>query len=75
VTVIDIERRRACVDAPVPQTGAARPAVRVRGDTLFVLRQEMEETRISTVIDQYVVNTASCRWVPLVPGPMLARRD
>lgn len=75
VTIIDIERRRACVDAPVPRTGEARPAVQVRGDTLFVLRQEMEETRIATFVDQYVVNAAACQWIPLATGPMLTRRD
>lgn len=75
VSVIDIEKRRACVDALVPQSGAARPSVQVSGDTLFVLRQEMEETRISTFIDQYVVNVAACQWMPLATGPMLTRRD
>jgi hypothetical protein len=75
VSVIDIEKRRVCADALVPQSGAARPSVQVSGDTLFILRQEMEETRIATFIDQYVVSAAACQWTPLVTGPMLTRRD
>lgn len=52
-----------------------RPAVPVRGDTLFVLRQEVDETRIATFIEQYVVNAAARQWTALVTGPMLPSRD
>ncbi len=72
VSVVDLASRRACVDARVPNPGDARPAVQVRGDTLFVLRQEIAEARISTVVDQYVIDTSACNWLKLSTGPMLS---
>ncbi len=71
VTVIDLAEMRACVDARVPQSGEARPAVQVRGDTLFVLRQESDDEQIATFVDKYTINTTNCRWLSLGRGPML----
>ncbi len=72
VSVVDLASRRACVDARVPNAGDTRPAVQVSGDTLFVLRQELAESRISTVIDRYVVDMNRCNWLELSTGPMLS---
>lgn len=64
LSVVDPKSRRSCVDARIP--GPTDPPVRVavRGDTLFVLSQEIDgETRISTTIRSYRIDTAACRWV------------
>jgi hypothetical protein len=64
LSVVDPKSRRSCVDARIP--GPTDPPVRVamRGDTLFVLSQETDgETRISTTIRSYRVDTDACRWV------------
>jgi hypothetical protein len=64
LSVADPKTRRSCVDARIP--GPTDPPVRVamRGDTLFVLSQETDgETRISTTIRSYRIDTSACRWV------------
>lgn len=64
LSVIDPKARRSCVDAVIP--GPTDPPVRVamRGDTLFVLSQEVyEDTRLSTRILSYRVNADACQWV------------
>jgi hypothetical protein len=64
LSVADPKARRSCVDARIP--GPTDPPVRValRGDTLFVLSQEVHgETRISTTIRSYRIDTSACRWV------------
>ncbi len=72
ISVVDLASRRACVDARIPNVGDTRPAVQVSGDTLFVLRQELAESRISTIVDQYVVDITECNWLELSTGPMLS---
>lgn len=64
VSVVDPRARRGCVDARVP--GPTEPPVRMgfRGDTLFVVAQEVGEgTRASTVVRWYRIDTGACRWV------------
>ena len=64
VSVVDRRARRSCVDARVP--GPTEPPVSLtfRGDTLFVLSQELTgDTRASTVVRWYRVDTGGCRWL------------
>jgi sugar lactone lactonase YvrE len=64
VSVIDRRTRRGCVDARVP--GPTEPPVSMafRGDTLFVVSQEVTgDTRASTVVRWYRIDTGDCRWV------------
>ncbi len=64
VSVVDRRTRGSCVDARVP--GPTEPAVSMgfRGDTLFVVSQEVTgDTRASTVVRWYRIDTGACRWV------------
>jgi hypothetical protein len=64
VSVVDRKTRRSCVDARVP--GPTEPTVSVafRGDTLFVVSQELTgDTRASTVVRWYRIDTGACRWM------------
>jgi hypothetical protein len=64
VSVIDSRTRRSCVDARIPGPTDPPISVGLRGDTLFVLSQEMDgDTRISTTIRAYRIDTTACRWV------------
>lgn len=56
----------ACVDAPVPTSSDAMPAAAFRGDTLFVFdRRIVDDIRLETRIDLYLIDTAECDWIPL----------
>lgn len=64
VSVVDRRTRRSCVDARVP--GPTEPPISLafRGDTLFVVSQEVAgDTRASTVVRWYRIDTGACRWV------------
>lgn len=65
VSVIDTRTRHSCVDARIP--GPTDPPVNVglRGDTIFVIAQDIDRTstRASTTIRAYRIDTSSCQWV------------
>jgi len=64
VSVVDRRTRHSCVDARVP--GPTEPPARMgfRGDTLFVVSQEVTgDTRASTVVRWYRIDTRTCRWM------------
>lgn len=64
LSVVDPAGRRGCVDAPVPGTDDPAPRVGFRGDTLFVLSQDVgRDGRASTLVRAYRIDTASCDWV------------
>ncbi|HEU0080337.1 MAG TPA: 6-bladed beta-propeller [Longimicrobiaceae bacterium] len=64
VSVVDRRTRRSCVDARVPGPTEPSPGLALRGDTLFVVAQEVGEgTRASTVVRWYRIDTGGCRWV------------
>jgi hypothetical protein len=73
VSVVDLDARTACVDARIPNTGDGRPVVQSVGDTLFVLRQTLDGTAITTQVDSYLVSTAGCTWLPMTQGPLIGR--
>jgi hypothetical protein len=63
LSVADPRRQRTCPDALIPGPEDPKPAVALRGDTLFVLSQEIEGTAARTVIRKYLIETKDCRWV------------
>ena len=71
VSIINLNDRTACVDAEVSQTGDGRPVVQLVGDSLFVLRQTIVGTGVTTHVDQYIVSTATCQWLPMRRGALI----
>ncbi len=63
VSVVDRRTRRSCVDARVPGPTEPPVSMALRGDTLFVVAQELTgDTRASTVVRWYRIDTGACRW-------------
>lgn len=63
LSVIDLPRRRVCADALIP--GQTDPPARAtfRGDTLFVLSQEVTASeRARTIVRSYRIDVGGCRW-------------
>jgi len=70
VTVLDLERQRACVDRILPTNGVAWPKLTLRGDSVVTLTQELDQAeRIRLVATYFPVMPASCDWVPLEKAP------
>ncbi|MBK8249929.1 MAG: 6-bladed beta-propeller [Gemmatimonadetes bacterium] len=66
LTVLDLARRRACVDMRIPALPDPLPAVAFSGDTLVVLQGgETASGDAATFITRYHVGTARCPWVTL----------
>lgn len=64
LSVLSPDRRRACVDIPVPLFDEGRPLVAFRGDTLLVLEQRaVSDTRAAAFVRSYVVDATQCDWV------------
>ncbi|MGH7426774.1 MAG: 6-bladed beta-propeller [Candidatus Methylomirabilaceae bacterium] len=51
-----------CPDARVPGPEDPPPSIALRGDTLFVLSQTIQESHAVTVLRKYLVQTANCKW-------------
>jgi hypothetical protein len=62
LSVIDPSSRRACADARVNSPADAWPLAAIRGDTVFVLTQEITGATLRTIIREYTIGTAGCRW-------------
>lgn len=64
VSLLDLSRRRACVDGEVPTLGEMVPVPAFRGDTLFILDQETDPrtTSIRTSIRSFLVDPSDCDW-------------
>lgn len=70
MTILDVERGRACVDRVIPHAGVATPLALVRGDTVVTLTQELDtDQRVRLVATHFPVIPASCDWVPLEKAP------
>jgi hypothetical protein len=59
---------RACVDQVVPIAADAQPMVNFRGDTLFVLHQQVADTLAATSISLFRITMEACDWLPLGPS-------
>ena len=68
VSVLDADRKRACVDGLLDATRDAQPKFAFRGDTLFVLEQRVGEgTSTRTTASGYLLDTSDCDWLDVVP--------
>lgn len=66
VSVLSADRRSVCLDAPVPLSPAAQPAVGFRGDTMMVLEQVLVGIDVQAVVRLIEVNTDGCSWVDVI---------
>lgn len=66
VSVVSADRRSVCLDAAVPLSPEAQPAVGFRGDTLLVLEQVIVGFDVQAVLRFIDVDTANCRWTNVV---------
>ncbi|HEX6940667.1 MAG TPA: 6-bladed beta-propeller [Longimicrobiales bacterium] len=65
LSLVDLERRRSCPDAVIPGPVDPVPRVALRGDTLFVLVQDVDAAgRAYSTIRAYAVDSSSCGWMP-----------
>lgn len=66
LTLLDVARRRACVDIAIPARQEPLASFALAGDTLAVLQQDEDENgEPATFISTFTINDAACRWVPL----------
>lgn len=63
VTVLDSNRRRACVDARVPLSPDAQPAVGFAGDDLLVLEQVLVGLDAVPVLKRFAIDVSACDWL------------
>lgn len=64
LSVVDVGRRRVCPDARIPAAPDARPPLTaIRGDTLFVLEQDVRAIGAGVAVRKYVVRTEACLWL------------
>lgn len=75
LSLLDIQRNRACVDVPVPASREFRsirdgiPFVTLRGNTLVILQQDVDAKGESlATIRRFRIDPAECAWVPLPPS-------
>lgn len=72
VTILDLQRRQACVDRPLPSSGTGRPVFAARGDTLVVVEQRLGTARPDAGEvwrTRYLVTDEACAWRVLgAPG-------
>jgi hypothetical protein len=63
VSVVDVERRRACVDGALIGPSDPAPVATFRGDTLYVLYQDVGPTgSAETIVKRMRVDLLSCSW-------------
>lgn len=64
VSVIDVRRHKACVDARVPVPSDPQPRADFHGDTLVVAsHEETAERRPRLIVRKFLLDTKDCRWV------------
>lgn len=63
LSVVDVSRSRACVDAVVSRNTDVRPLTAFRGDTLFVLRQRVQGDVATSSIGMREIEIDSCVWL------------
>ncbi len=63
VSLLTADRRRVCVDAPLPIAGEAQPKVGLRGEALVVLDQYAVGPRITTVVRRFRIDPRTCTWL------------
>jgi hypothetical protein len=70
LSLLDVGRRRACVDQVIPAATEPLPSFAFAADTLAVLQQgEDDAGEPATFLSRYTIDPTSCRWVALdAPG-------
>jgi hypothetical protein len=64
LTVLSRDFSRACVDREIPVTRDAQPYTAFRGDTLFVVQQEVSGEKSAAFVDRWVIDELACPGVP-----------
>ena len=64
LSVLSADRRRACVDAPIPLGPEAHPVVGFKADTILVLEQQVKGLDALAFVARYIVDTSLCTWLP-----------
>lgn len=62
VSVLSRDRTRVCPDRRLSVSTDAQPRTTMRGDTLFVLEQTVEDQAATTFIRSYRVGAEGCAW-------------
>lgn len=65
LSLLGAERSRACLDEPIISGEGSQPQMAFRGDSLFVLSQEVTGAEAATWITAYRIRPDSCEWSPL----------
>jgi hypothetical protein len=55
---------RACVDREIPVSRDAQPYTAFRGDTLYVVQQQVSGERSKTLVDRWLIDELACPGVP-----------
>lgn len=64
VSLLSPDRGRACVDREIPVSQVSQPLVALRGDSVYVVEQQMEgETGSATTLTAYRVTPDGCDWL------------
>ena len=63
LSVTDPKRSVTCPDIRIPGPDNPWPVVALRGDTAFVLAQEIRGTTAVTMLRKYIVRTSGCKWI------------
>lgn len=74
ISIVDLQGRRACVDAVLPFHGMGKPQLASRGDTLFVLEQRATTGNDPVaLVFKYAIDATGCVWRDLEEvGPEVA---
>lgn len=64
LTLLSPDFSRACVDREIPVTHDAQPYTAFRGDTLFVVQQEVRGEKSAAFVDRWVIDELACPGVP-----------
>jgi hypothetical protein len=60
LTLLSPDFSHACVDREIPVSRDAQPYTAFRGDTLYVVQQEVKEERARTFVDRYLIDEDAC---------------
>ena len=60
LTLLSADFSRACVDREIPVSRDAQPYTAFRGDTLYVVQQEVKEEKSRTFVDRWLIDERAC---------------
>jgi hypothetical protein len=69
VSVLSADLGRACVDARLPLSEDAKPAIGFEGQKLLVLDQALtDDLDVAPYLLRIDVDASECAWTPVLPG-------